>query len=353
MHIKIPVCYSCEVLEPRKKKRTEKQFGEWLDADIPEVSPDEAPVALRWTVPEGAFLRQIHGLDGVLNKDGLTIETRWYDGSHWMPFFEAENQDRNNADVLSAEAMKGHLKEGHFYKLPFRGGVDWRIRDFLSGEIQSINPDNYREVDFEGRDALLKRLDESLSNLIVLDGQVWHRRREPVYKDSFQRTEEGRVGFFPLVFVPEDFTNDGGYKRELSSLRRIDQFDEMRDQYPAELAESWHDGVEILIPESLTYDPEGLGLMAASENALDWSRGMELWPKEQGYAFYDLRDAFKLAKESADENGVPEVEALDDLAPAALAYAGTFGTGSDKLKLAAERYLNRALDFDAPAALAM
>ena len=80
---------------------------------------------------------------------------------------------------------------------------------------------------------------------------------------------------------------------------------------------------------------------------------MENWPKEQGVAFYDLRDAFEKAKENADAKGLPDRAALDELAPAAMTYAATDGTGNDRLRHAAERYLNRSLEFEPPAALKM
>ncbi|MTH95217.1 hypothetical protein [Roseibium sp. RKSG952] len=352
MHIRFPFYYRCDVLEPRKRNKTTKHFGEWLDADIPEISSEDAPVALRWSVPKGGYPRHINGIDGLLNKSGEIIETRWYNDDHWMPHFETENQDRTSVFVLETDAMLKYLENGHFHNLPFSGGPDYRIQEFLSGELHPINPNDYREVDLKDRDELLKRLERTLNNIVVIDGQIWCRRPEPVYRNDLQRTDD-QIGYFPVVFAPQELTKNGEYRHELCALRRMDQYDEMLTDRTGLLGDTWNPGAEVLIPESLRFSPEGPALMGAVQCALSFGKHMENWPREKGIAFYDLRDAFKRAKESADDNGMPDEATLDELAPAAMVYAATHGAGKDRLKLAAERYLNRSLEFDLPAALKM
>lgn len=353
MDLKIPVAYSCEVLEFRKRKKVRKDFGEWLEADIPDIPSEDAPVALRWKNPD----HPVYGTynDGLLNRTGETMETRWYDGSHWMPFFEKQNEDRAEGKIIQSADIQGLLDAGHLHNLPFFG-TDWRMSEILRGEISPLKEEDFKEVDFSGRDEELDRLSRTLNDLIFVDGQLWQRKREPVYDASRINWFEnaGREGSYPIRFIPNAVDDNGKYERKLEDLWRADQYAELCERLPEDIRERIvGPEIEVLIPESLKYDPHGLALMAAVGTALEFHLGMETWSSEKGIAYYQMRDAFNLAQGSADENGMPPADLVDLVLEKADGYATADGNGSITLKKVVERLQNRPIEIEAPRKMAM
>ena len=266
MLVRVPFPYSAVVIGKGKRKPETQFFWEWLDLEIAEPDDLEAPVALRW---RDAFPADDPGFAdrhkwGLFPADGL-CESRWFDGSHWMPVLVEDSRTRASAERMPKDDLVRRCAEGNDRDNPL---VPFFHETGAAGNpaAKPIDYEDYRTVQSCGREAQVQALTEKARNLIVADGAVWRQTAEPVcyLKEWVHHGHSYQAAIKVLPCDSTDITDP-------CQVYRADRFDEAAEA--AILRGDHADGevevmnlprrVEVLVPESVRYRDE--------EKALDHS----------------------------------------------------------------------------------
>lgn len=89
MQFTFDVGYAIQGRPPARKQFRRYRFVERVGVEIPEISSDEAPIAVEWHVPTELKIFN-RGDDRMLASGGYDGKqfTRWYDGRHWLRLVE-------------------------------------------------------------------------------------------------------------------------------------------------------------------------------------------------------------------------------------------------------------------------
>lgn len=324
MKIRAPFVYEAMVIPRKARNERHKFFGEWTEVEIREVSDIEAPVALSWKDSEF----QPSGIDGV-------CERRWFNGSLWEP--EAFKYSGKPNEHVTLEQLKEWTEKAWTYS-PLIKGPDWRVREVVEGKTVPLDPDDYRRVLSSGREDALRKVQEAADSIISIDGKVWWRTFEPVYRIKVSG------GFRETFWVEVTRPPAAGESHE--GIFRIDRFDDLA----AYALERWgyvvpeQDRVAVLLPECVRYDDETPALISALRSAVQCEE-REIAEKDRAtvIAWVDMRDATRRLDADPDPRAITEaVEAAETW----LQVAGSYDFRKDRLRKAIDRWNARPIPLD-------
>lgn len=288
MKIRVPVVYEATVTPKKARNPREERFGEWIEVQIREISDMEAPVALRWQDEK----YQSAGVDGV-------CERRWHEGQLWKPAVHGYSGKPN--EHLTLDRLAEWTAAGYSYGNPLVSGVDWRMKDFaVKGVDEPLRPEDFRHVMTSGREKAVADAIERGETTISVDGKIWTRTHEPVYRVVRGGGFHSDYVKVDIVSPPEDGANGEGHFR-------ADRFDDLaayvQDRMGLEADEDRR--IHVLIPECLRFEDELPALLSSLQAAV---KGQEDRVGQQGrasiIAWVDFREAVAAMAQAADDETI-------------------------------------------------
>jgi len=328
MKFRVPVVYTARVIP--KKARTEREvlYGEWTEVEVREVSDIEAPVALAWQ--DTRF--QPSGVDGV-------CERRWFADAFWEPYVFHYSGKPN--EHVTVETLQHWTEQGWSYS-PLIRDHDWKVRELVEGRARPLDEAELRVVASSEREAAFEKLLSAADSLIAVDGMLWQRTHEPVYKAT-------RSGGFSGTYYRIEIGAPPRPEERQEGVFRADRFDDvaawMLDKWGHELDEDDEfSRITVLLPECLRYDDEMPSLVSALRSAVEADAG-HIGEKDRDtiIAWVDMRDAVRLLEE---DRSPATVDAAVAAAEAWLEVASSYDFYKDSLRAALDRWHSRPIAFD-------
>jgi hypothetical protein len=169
MHIRVPVGYQIRGTLGRTT-RTFK-FQERITIEVPEVTDEEAPVAVSWAAHTDmyGYDRLRHAFLAQGGDDGRQF-TRWYDGRHWLRLTEGHAQQYatpGRYSELTAAGFEGALPTGGGYNIlglnALSPGRDHR-------KVEDDPTDSFSKINRSGREDALDKIRAATRALLSVDG---------------------------------------------------------------------------------------------------------------------------------------------------------------------------------------
>lgn len=299
MQLTIPITYSL-TLHPRKPKadgepvkHLTKEVGSYEAFEIPVIDEIDAPIAIHWERGKS----QIDSVHAI----------RWHNDCHWQPAtaLDLDNMQRMvhiPADRLHEQDSKTHIWSAllEYYESPiFRVLGDQPIINYKEGRIPDASTVPVNRIMHNGREREIEEIQSTLSeSVIVVDGMVWTKVPEPVYRPHLDRRGQVDGKITPQMYAA-------------TTNFRIDRYDDfvgfLERSYPG-LQVTLPPRAEILIPEAINYRDEELSLIEHCRVAIDSGfQHIRNVSHEDSKSWFSLRDLY-LSASSYDD--------LDDLADA-------------------------------------
>lgn len=291
--ITIPIAY---VQSGRRKEEFVYEQG-WMSVEFRRVDPGATELVARISQQDGDF-----GVAKRLaDKEGsLTHELRWFENAHWV-------------SVGSEKDIERQLKTGD----PGRTPLD--EARFFNPERAKEPPFNY--IDFRQKVGLLRvyeKRDEELkkkvlnimTNMVVVDGQVFERVQEP------HLTVKQIYSPFTLAITINGFEGTYNTMERLPLWAQADRLDQL-DRLQASLTEAGVEHlvrckVEVFKPELLFATPgRELAVDTMNDVLHDLAKKAQLLPQQVASAMLELRDA---VRHSPRHLGLRQCRALQTLA---------------------------------------
>lgn len=267
MRIELPFAYEVQIQLPRNRRAVPRVLVRYIEADIPEIADQDAPVAARW------FERGSVTSAGVTSDVRTLMTVRHHDGRFYRPlvydYLEAK-------PATSIETVTNYIADGVAQDLYYVFCRDLRtqtismaMRLVMGGHTKVMDNgerlEKRAEVVSSKLDEALGNLEAALSEYIIIDGGIWRQVSEPVFILDLVRHTAG------IVTTPVEYGTACQANRHRISAGgvsetktfRFDQF-EVMDQEIREwetaggrfrTAEVAVDGVEVLLPEAFSFDP--------------------------------------------------------------------------------------------------
>lgn len=271
----IDIPYIVEFWNETEKRQWKKSYGAVSPFEIQEISSQEAPVAIKW-----------------INNDERQLwpsnQTRWYDNAHWLPL-EFHDREKGNHVHLTLKAYQ--LMVGRSFTT--NGRLDGfssstkrlessELKQYFKGEIKEISIRKPAEkYSWSNHEQARNDIFKALSELIIIDDQIWTKTPEPVLTLS---ASKDATTIIPTANRPS--------QRRSGFFFRIDRMDDFLSQMQFErpnLPQILTPEIHISIPESILFNDEEHSLRAAAGKILDLSK--ELLPFfewEEVKCWYDL-----------------------------------------------------------------
>jgi hypothetical protein len=293
MFLSVPFTYRAEVLMPRCRNAEPKTFGERIEVEIQDVSGSEAPVAVRWA----------HTFEGRVRNPETPIirETRWFDGNHFRPVFDAEYgfETKSVSRSTLIEACAAGTQLGN--ALPFSFEDD--LKKVISGEMKSIGETQIRKIITSERDKVANNVTKRAADMLLIDGEVWRKCHEPIYYIH--------QGIGILVSLREA----DGMRQSPERQFRIDRLDDAMEHF--NLDGRWLlERADLLVPDSVRFDDEVPAMLSFSSRVVDRFRDASLHNKSTGFllTWGRLRDAVEAAQADPTPDNMSELTSrLTDL----------------------------------------
>ncbi|MTH94763.1 hypothetical protein [Roseibium sp. RKSG952] len=289
MDLQIVTPHNAKAIRHRCRIPVYPRYWGTLQVSVAEISREDAPVATR---------RKASDSDIAV---GENVETRWFDGSHWLPRILR----LNSGPLLVDEALLvDHVRTKNSFMNPFvlEKGVNY-VSNALDphGEL-------YRLVEDDGSETAMEKASEVVRDMLLIDGQVWQRVHEPVYRIDVATSSDRRLSISHItspktvaeILDPSLKTWERrGPKIDHAELFAADQVDQMLAYYQLykdadEVPELRSDQLlEILIPESIQLDIDHLVVKERVQGILRDTVMMHRWPDEQIEAWMAVRREYQ------------------------------------------------------------
>lgn len=324
MRVQIPYTFQVVGVLPKKRSETTTYVGEYYHAEILELDDLEAPLATQWT-----------------EADGETVQTRWYEGSHWKIRRDKDKQ------LLSKQGLQDMLSSGLTEYNPIMDfSTSPKAKEFTSGELPVFSADNFKSIASSQQSAVLTKLDDLISDCIIVDDKVWVKSGEPYYrynKHKFEHLPDGKIFIQPDIELTPKDTLTINWAHETFSAEQLDLFEERASGFD-EVRVHDHHKIHVLLPEAIQYDADWNSLIVTARDFVEGAKkylGSQTTDAVRYWA--DMSDMVKLAVENPSEENRDK---LYHLAKACLQHSQE--VLPTRLDEAADRWNNRniSLDFD-------
>ena len=293
--ITIPIAY---VQAGRRKEEFVYEQG-WMSVEFRRVDPGATELVARISQRDGDF-----GVSKRLaDKDGLLEhELRWFENSHWISIGSEQDIQRQ---IQAGDPGRTALDQTRFYNADRAKDPPFNYIDFR------------RKVGllriFEKRDEALKeKVLNVMSNMVVVDGQVFERIQEP------HLTVKQIYSPFTLAITINGF--DGNYSTidSLPLWARADRLDQL-DRLQGSLQEAGVEhlvrcSVEVLKPELLFTTPgRELAVDTMNDVLHDLTKKAHMLPQHAAAAMLELRDAVRVSPRHLGTRQCRALQVLADL----------------------------------------
>lgn len=325
----------------RKRCRNPEHARYWggFVVDIPEISKEDAPVATwRKASPDDVTVGDI-------------VETRWFDGSHWMP--RILNLESGPL-LVDQDFLIDHARAKDDFLNPFVKGHS------LRGISDTLDPrgEFYRLIEDDGSESAMTKASKIARNLTLIDGEVWERVHEPVYRLNILASSDNTLSIRhvtdPLrieccLNPPKQSWKGTNLFIHPSELFAADQVEQMLAHFRLykdvevvpELTEEQH--IEILIPESIRFDIDHHVVKTRVDQALSDTVLMHKWDDQTITAWMAVRREYE---RDLGSDVKPDSD-LDRLCPALREFAALKDDHHKKdITSAVDRWEFRPLDLD-------
>lgn len=348
MKLSIPLAYSVVGKQGRQRVEKETQYREWVDIDVMEIAPSEAPVAVRVTNVHRLMDRHDHQVEEVRFFEG----DFWYPANVSRPVMINHFEDPQNLRSTSVRNLSGGSDLYEFF-----APESWlQIKDAENcgrGAVNNFDPTIYKSISKNERESLIRAIHEKAHNIIIIDGQVWSKGVAPVLVlDSFAgRDAENHLA--RVYLETEEALDRLSTKYHFSptvSLEEIAAFcdDASRAFRDDERRVRINTDVEVLMPEVLNHDIEEPAFLSYLRNGIVFSWQCEGFEQP----FDQLRDDILMVllqlKKAVftDDPDMDEIESLVtefvDLASDPLNHENYSGV-LDTIQAGLERWRDRPL----------
>jgi hypothetical protein len=303
MRVRIPYTFTAHVVPLRKLKPISSTEGDWLTADITEIDEIDAPIATAWT-----------------DYKGDTFQTRWHNGSHWQ-IHKIYDRDGNYQGVLTPSKLTDMFESGDSSN-PLSVGTTSSLQQLVSGEIQSFQRQNFKDVIKTEQEAVLLRIQDQINDCIIVDDEIWTKCTEPYYRyiqHYVKKLDDGRAIRYPEVgLIPVDEEVYRAY--ETFNANEFEEFVALATGGFQEIIVPEQLKITVLIPESINFNSHQSALYSSSKSFLTGTQGV-LGKRSSDFihCWADLRDALEKAmtdkSEGNDDRLVSALTAIVEVAP--------------------------------------
>lgn len=257
MLVHMPYVYDAVVLERRCRNISHSYFGGWHAVEVDEVSGDDAPVAMRWTVP------------GRNGGEDTPYETRWHAERHWMPFGRPGNPTCEltpAAVLLDEKAWFAPVKAALGYN-PHQNAA---LEDFVAGKLRPLDDEHVNEIHFIDRETGVRSTEEAAGRLLSVDRVLYVPVNEPCYRLHWRDDMWGgeqRPSAWISADMPTPYQRmnvNGLYFRADRLEDMIAVFRQSRRQHVFRSRVE----IEVLLPHSVNYEDDRDGVRCAARRLI-------------------------------------------------------------------------------------
>jgi len=332
MKLDVPVMFNAEVVHKGKRLAKPEAQTEWIEVEVREVSDFDAPLATEWT-----------------REDSSPACTRWFEETHWVPYeYKDEDGGRHRLD---AEGLRERLRTGRKSQNPLSVGTEHVLQDFAAGNRPAFDPASFRSIESSDRDAVRSAAMKNASNAIIVDGGLYKRGSEPVYRLTRSRIASagGRHSLRPEVAL----VSEGGDPKDMFRANRWDDMaEEAGERYNRQVELDETARITVYIPESIRFDDERAALFTGLEGILSSQRRfLQTARLSDMRTWLELAEALAAAKENWTDETAAALETAADTYLAVTLAADDYYSGT--LKAVMNRWRMRPLgdDFDGSSVL--
>lgn len=257
MEVRIPFAYESEVIMKRSNKIRNAVFTETVEFVLPEISADDAPVALSMGVRngsqrnyryyEGRFLETSpYGRENIITPDGLA---------------PSEDYPKPRQQMMTAYLARGQHK-------PIVDSINaWYLNKTLEGERY---PDikNVAEMLRSGKSKALGLASRLAEGMVVIDGVVWFPVAEPKIAFASVMTHTATVVSLPCDYHDRSSMWGDPVDAPLYNMNELEEALVKAAEHPT-IHWSLPPGlIQVTMPEAFTFD--------RSRHAAEWAVNMAI-----------------------------------------------------------------------------
>ena len=194
MRLAISVGYTHRGQLQGKKTVRAHRFAELVTVDIPEVTPEEAPLAVSWKALPSPEAGGIPG-DEVLCVGDRNGEqhTRWYGGQHWLSLVGGHIDPASRRDdtaPLTGEMLSRAIAGGMGYRMIDMGNFSPNLRGMRGVEVASDPTGQFVQTVVSERKKALDAAECLSRKLLVVGGAVHVACAQPAIRVTRRRGGE-------------------------------------------------------------------------------------------------------------------------------------------------------------------
>jgi hypothetical protein len=270
MLLRIP--YQFEVLGRKRGNRTSGQyeFFETVECDIPELSGDDAPVAVEWPDDfDSAASSRVFSVGEISRRsDTQRRHTRFHGGDHWFGMLESDNiyhAPEGMYPPLTADRFKAGLLA------PTSNRLVPLHRGYRHGKYHLLDDahEHFDEIRMSGRTVAREEAVRRAGELLIIDGDI--HRKSPAPFICLSKVDALGTAFYVVkVSVDSDderlhLSNENRKFDILDFDRALSEADRLNAWCSTERGYEYWNGYnpgrrpEVLLPQSL--DPDRIVVM--------------------------------------------------------------------------------------------
>ncbi|MCV9964837.1 hypothetical protein OIU34_23370 [Pararhizobium sp. BT-229] len=271
MKIVLDIGYDIRGRRPGKRLNIAYRFRETVSAEIPEVHPNEAPVAIVWTARKAVEARW-RGYDEELACGDVNDQmmTRWYGGRHWLRLVERNCGQTGAASVreltpaVAAQAASENRTEVF-------GMLGLRDYDPRSAKTHSNPLGTFDEVARDERSLALEAVSAISDNYISVGGVLHVACAQPAIRVTDSGKMRSYRGFAENIAVEmraKYLDRSAGYRMGMMSYP-IGDWDKVWRMVYDQALDSGAPGPESHLVRPEVYIPESLSSDIDARRAVD------------------------------------------------------------------------------------
>lgn len=313
------------------KPETHIDVFEIIELDLDEVDPKDAPMATRWEPRAKIGPREKH--------------TLWYNESHWTPL-----RTQNQVPIRTEDFIENAPTRGIEILV---GKEEGRLIAALGNQQEGpLDPSDFEAIIHSNREKRLEALKQRISDLITVDGTVYRKVGQPFYHlSNWKPGEKGDLEFHILLERPGmDFNPFNSFGAD--NLNEMIKFHEICTGKKKGVQHPEVHAIEVLIPESISYDREINALCHIVWKTLECQTdGLIGWSNDSIDAWIDLRQT--LQEVQTDGYDAVDEDGADELCEKLHFYSTVASSphGAALAKAGAERWRNRTPRQDSESSL--
>lgn len=248
--IDVPISYTVKLVPPKKRNAREFDIIENVPVEIPDLSADEAPVAMRLAPLSSHWYGK------------KPVDHRWFGERLYAPFGRAASG--KDLEYMQVEDMVAKMADRNEdpYHVPF--SLPARRYNLEYIERKDLPPGRIEDDGTAERAQKIATVQAQAAEMVLVDGGVYLTCAEPIYQleynsSGFSRSSVDEPTFslrtiapseIKVTTPPDHFFRVDQLNEALSVMRAAD---DRRGLSPADLEENVWNRVEVLIPDAVRF----------------------------------------------------------------------------------------------------